>query len=208
MLAVNDAFERMDLSPLIDIIIAEGVKISLPMSESFIIPDDRIYFIIEGNVSVSVRSDDFILARIFKHIPLGLVEQYFESIELDYFSNVDTQIFSISIVQWESMVSMGGEISIIATKILSRMIAALVEVYSERNAETHYIVIRSLLYRYIHQFSRGMIHKESISAYITERTKISRSHTFKILQELKIGKYITVDKGILISINRELPLQF
>ncbi|WP_202301755.1 helix-turn-helix domain-containing protein [Dryocola clanedunensis] len=92
--------------------------------------------------------------------------------------------------------------------MLSFSTAYMLDIINERTGTQGYDIVRSLIYRYNAVAHETSINKHSLSSYIIKRSKLSRSYVFKILSELKIGGYISMLNGALLSIDVDLPMKF
>lgn len=75
--------------------------------------------------------------------------------------------------------------------------------YSKTNS---YVLIKSLLIELSNE-PDDLLKKVSAEKYISERTQLGRSSIMKILSELRKGKYIDINRGKLIKINK-LPEKY
>lgn len=65
-----------------------------------------------------------------------------------------------------------------------------------------------MLSRYLYRARNHTNESEGIAEFIIRRTNLSRTHVFRILAGLKEGGYITVKRGRLTSINKNLPKEY
>jgi CRP-like cAMP-binding protein len=79
------------------------------------------------------------------------------------------------------------------------------ELLAERKQLTSYQTIKPMLHRYLYRARTFENEKEGLANFIIRRTKLSRTHVFRVLADLKEGGYITMEKGKLISIDKTLP---
>ncbi|ADO48408.1 winged helix-turn-helix transcriptional regulator [[Enterobacter] lignolyticus] len=74
-------------------------------------------------------------------------------------------------------------------------------------AASSYDIIRSQLYELM-QETPELRQNITAAAYIQTRTFLSRSSIMKILAELRKGGYITTERGLLLQIQRGIPLRY
>lgn len=94
---------------------------------------------------------------------------------------------------------------------VARVLAQRLMVMSIREQEyigtDSYLMVRSLLLE-LHFYPAEYREQINVLSFVLRRTGLSRSRIMSILAELKKGKYITINRGRLISVDQKLPAVF
>lgn len=91
------------------------------------------------------------------------------------------------------------------SSILIFMTISSLDLHAERKQLTSYQTIKPMLYCYLYRSLAFPNETEVLENFIISRTKLSRTHIFRVLADLKEGGYITMKSGKLISIDKDLP---
>ncbi|HFS5794064.1 TPA: helix-turn-helix domain-containing protein [Citrobacter werkmanii] len=91
-------------------------------------------------------------------------------------------------------------------KILAQRLMVMSARETELVGKDAYSKIRALLLE-LSRYPDNIREQINIAAFISHRTKMSKSRIMSILSELRSGDYITTDKGVLTSITK-LPTSF
>lgn len=163
------------------------------------------YLILEGTIAVYRRSDDMMLSTARSPAVFGLAnltDIYFN----DYIKTVSPCLIGTLTAERVN--------EIIKEKALWGLLSQqLIFVYSRlynnvmpQGAPTAYEMIRQQLVKLMEEDES---YRLSVTAerYIREKTQLSRSGVMRILAELRTGKYITMERGVLIDIHH-LPRKY
>lgn len=203
----EEIYSSLDFSPLTESLLECGREIIL--AEGLIIrpSPDEIFFVLDGDIVIQ-DDNDIVIGQSFPLMPVGLLERYYSETQLHYKAESQSKAISISFDTFDKMVYQSPKITKLLFKIISYMLISVVHVYYEVNTDTRYTVIRNMIYRYQKRNENNTLKDQNISAFILKRTKLSRSYIFKVLSELRVGGYITIERGKLISINKHIPERY
>lgn len=209
---INDVeiiYNNFDFKEIKEYLAHSGREIIFP--EGLIVKPlpGEIFFIIEGVVVIQDdQENSTAIGQGFPYMPVGILERYYNDTELFYRAESVVKVKSLTCNEFDKLVSKSPELAQSIIKIMSHMIINLVHVYYERNTDTRYSVIRNMIYRYTIKNSNNTLKEQNLATFILNRTQLSRSYIFKVLSELKSGGYITIEKGKLISINKNIPERY
>lgn len=175
--------------------------------EEIHIPSGDIFFLTQGAAEIRHAHGGSVIAVMDRAFPLGVMERYYSCNQLLYRAMTRCLIFCIKRSAWDGLIHSHKLEEQILT-ISSYAFFAMVRYASEVLSETTYRQIRRLLYLYDRKRELFISSGETVSSYIMARVSISKSQVMKILAELRKGGYISIDKGLLVSINRKLPEHF
>ncbi|MCT4713392.1 helix-turn-helix domain-containing protein [Enterobacteriaceae bacterium H11S18] len=182
---------------------------------------DEIIIAINGGLSLtmdpelnittrgSITTHSLLFFTMMPYTILGYANIYATKIPLYYYVEQDIAVVKISRQEFEeNFLHKDAQTRTETFTMLSFSAAYMLDIINERTGAQGYDIVRSLIYRYNAVARETSINKHSLSSYIIKRSKLSRSYVFKILSELKIGGYISMLNGALLSINVELPMKF
>ncbi|TFZ52677.1 hypothetical protein E5C26_05585 [Serratia proteamaculans] len=198
-------YQGFKFSSFKDALSIKGQGIRFEPGEEIVIPTGMIYFLSQGEISISRRGTEHVLCNMNHCVPIGLMELYYENDSLCYQAVKDVTIWALTKDQWESHLHQMTSYASDITKMLTFMLTLVVDTYHERSSQSGYQIVKTMLHRYNHHLESGLSPKEGVASYILARTKLSRSYVFQILSALRSGEYITIDGGKLVAINKLLP---
>ncbi|MGG7779876.1 helix-turn-helix domain-containing protein [Klebsiella aerogenes] len=203
----ENIYSSLDFSALIEILKDRGREIII--SKGLIIRPslNEILFILDGEIVIQ-DDNEIAIGQSFPLMPVGLLETYYSETQLHYKAESQVKAISINIDVFNELSALNQEITQLLFKIISYMLISVVHVYYEVNTDTRYSVIRNMIYRYNIRTENNTLKEQNLSTFILNRTKLSRSYIFKILSDLRVGGYITIERGKLISINKHIPERY
>lgn len=169
----------------------------------YIIPvPDVVYFVLDGQLAVSVHEENKIIGYAFRYMPVGLLEHFSSRTELSYRAVTPVKLLKVPLSVLEELYSSGDSVLIKTLLTLkSTMTIALLASYRERSTCNAYQTIKNLIEHYC-QEPRQL---EGIASYILRRTHLSRGYVFKILATLREVGIITMDNGRISAVNHIIP---
>lgn len=187
-------------------ITARGEQLTLGKNTRLDITPGNIYFILSGTLSLGVTGSELIIGNAIEHMPVGLMERYCPLVDFVYKCTTDVTLIKLTCDAFDDIFITGQpenarQLSI----ILSYMTIFTLDLHTERRKLTSYQTIKPMLERYLYRVRTHSNETEGLAAFIMRRTRLSRTHVFRVLADLRQGGYITVEKGRLISIDRTLP---
>ncbi|WP_370612197.1 helix-turn-helix domain-containing protein [Klebsiella aerogenes] len=207
-LETEKIYSEMDFSELDRLLEKFGRKLYFDKGVTLQPKNGEVLVIIEGRMSISNGlKEGLMLGHTFLYMPVGIPERYY-NLPLYYRAESPVKAVQLTSEEADEVFFSTPERAILFSKIMAFICATLVHVYYERNNDSGYATIREMLQRYMFKVENDTIGSESIAAFILARTRLSRSYVFQILAGLKSGGYISVRKGRLISINRDIPERF
>lgn len=184
----------------------KGEMHQYPVNHKLVLESGFIYFVVEGSLLISVPGKELSIGNIIEHMPVGLMERYCPLVHFEYTSMTAIKIVKLSWADFDQIfIQATPERVVELTTILTYMTIFSLELHYERKQLTSYQTIRPMLFRYLYRSQTHTNEREGIASFIIRRTKLSRTHVFRVLADLKEGGYITVEKGRLVSINKTLP---
>jgi hypothetical protein len=198
-----------------------GKTVCLKKGDVIANPEGEIIVAIEGGLSLCMdpdiehtthkfmTSESLLFFTVMPFTILGYAESYATHVPLYYYVEQDISILKMTCQEFEDNFLHKDEKTRIDTlSMLSFSTAYMLDIINERTGMQGYEIIRSLIYRYMAISTETNINATSLSSFIVKRSKLSRSYVFKILSELKLGGYINMVNGKLLSINSHLPARF
>ncbi|AJF74991.1 MULTISPECIES: helix-turn-helix domain-containing protein [Raoultella] len=134
----------------------------------------------------------------------GIIENYGPAIALKYTAKKNVKIVTCDKELFERYFIQRDRFAYLM-EIMAFQLALIIDAHHEKNLPSRYDTIKSMIYRYKKQKDEGVLHDKSLASFILKRTKMSRSHLFRVLAELKTGGYIKIENGVLVEIVNELP---
>ncbi|MFP7007786.1 winged helix-turn-helix transcriptional regulator [Klebsiella variicola] len=191
------------------------IKHVLPAAESVVIgrgdvvhyyKDDirQCFLLLQGSVALHRRGDGIVLNSESAPFILGVSSQfssehlYVRALETSEIARVPLDCFNHIVAQldlWEHF-----------SKLLIYTASRVYEHCAQISQMSAYDIIRFQLVELM-QEPDAIRQKITAAAYIKSRTYLSRSGIMRILAELRTGKYITMERGILLDINH-LPRKY
>lgn len=191
------------------------IKYVLPAAERVVIgrgdvvhyyKDDirQCFLLLQGSVALHRRGDGIVLNSESAPFILGVSSQfssehlYMRALETSEIARVPLDCFNHIVAQldlWEHF-----------SKLLIYTASRVYEHCAQISQMSAYDIIRFQLVELM-QEPDAIRQKITAAAYIKSRTYLSRSGIMRILAELRTGKYITMERGILLDINH-LPRKY
>ena len=160
--------------------------------------------LLQGSVALHRRGDGIVLNSESAPFILGVSSQfssehlYVRALETSEIARVPLDCFNHIVAQldlWEHF-----------SKLLIYTASRVYEHCAQISQMSAYDIIRFQLVELM-QEPDAIRQKITAAAYIKSRTYLSRSGIMRILAELRTGKYITMERGILLDINH-LPRKY
>ncbi|MCK6736687.1 winged helix-turn-helix transcriptional regulator [Enterobacter bugandensis] len=192
---------------LIDNVLPGAEKIILSKSEvvQYYRNDERqCFMLLHGSVALHRRGDGIVLNSESAPFILGVSSQfssehlYVRALETSELASVPLETFNNVVAQhdlWEHF-----------SKLLIYTASRVYEHCAQISQMSAYDIIRFQLVELM-QEPEAIRQNITAAAYIKSRTYLSRSGIMRILAELRTGKYITMDRGVLIEVNH-LPRKY
>lgn len=192
---------------LIDNVLPGAEKIILSKSEvvQYYRNDERhCFMLLHGSVALHRRGDGIVLNSESAPFILGVSSQfssehlYVRALETSELACVSLDAFNKVVAQhdlWEHF-----------SKLLIYTASRVYEHCAQISQMSAYDIIRFQLVELM-QEPETIRQNITAAAYIKSRTYLSRSGIMRILAELRTGKYITMERGVLIEINH-LPRKY
>lgn len=164
----------------------------------------QCFLLVQGSVALHRRGDGIVLNSESAPFILGVSSQfssehlYVRALETSEIARVPLDCFNHIVAQldlWEHF-----------SKLLIYTASRVYEHCAQISQMSAYDIIRFQLVELM-QEPNAIRQKITDAAYIKSRTYLSRSGIMRILAELRTGKYITMERGILLDINH-LPRKY
>lgn len=164
----------------------------------------QCFLLLQGSVALHRRGDGIVLNSESAPFILGVSSQfssehlYVRALETSEIAPVPLDCFNHIVAQldlWEHF-----------SKLLIYTASRVYEHCAQISQMSAYDIIRFQLVELM-QEPDAIRQKITAAAYIKSRTYLSRSGIMRILAELRTGKYITMERGILLDINH-LPRKY
>ncbi|HBR5048361.1 TPA: helix-turn-helix domain-containing protein [Klebsiella pneumoniae] len=164
----------------------------------------QCFLLLQGSVALHRRGDGIVLNSESAPFILGVSSQfssehlYVRALETSEIARVPLDCFNHIVAQldlWEHF-----------SKLLIYTASRVYEHCAQISQMSAYDIIRFQLVELM-QEPDAIRQKITAAAYIKSRTYLSRSGIMRILAELRTGKYITMERGILVDINH-LPRKY
>lgn len=164
----------------------------------------QCFLLLQGIVALHRRGDGIVLNSESAPFILGVSSQfssehlYVRALETSEIARVPLDCFNHIVAQldlWEHF-----------SKLLIYTASRVYEHCAQISQMSAYDIIRFQLVELM-QEPDAIRQKITAAAYIKSRTYLSRSGIMRILAELRTGKYITMERGILLDINH-LPRKY
>ncbi|AMG93679.1 winged helix-turn-helix transcriptional regulator [Citrobacter amalonaticus] len=209
----NDKSSALELKPFMHIETLN--KHVLPVAERLVIgrgdvvhyyKDDirQCFLLLQGSVALHRRGDGIVLNSESAPFILGVSSQfssehlYVRALETSEIARVSLDCFNNIVAQqdlWEHF-----------SKLLIYTASRVYEHCAQISQMSAYDIIRFQLVELM-QEPDAIRQTITAAAYIKSRTYLSRSGIMRILAELRTGKYITMERGVLLDINH-LPRKY
>lgn len=198
-------YKSLELGRYMSDICSCGEEITFAQSKNINIAPGYVYIVLEGSVAICHQESDLTVGNTIENMPIGLMEAYCPLLRLDYKCMTPVKSVKISCEAFTALFHQSSEHMNVLSKILIFMTIFSLELLAERKQLTSYQTIKPMLHRYLYRAKTFENEKEGLANFIMRRTKLSRTHVFRVLADLKEGGYITMEKGKLISIDKSLP---
>ena len=204
------------LESLFIALLPRGKKIELSRSTTYTLNNENdgmgVILLQKGLLTACTQPSNTVLQTFFPPTMIGMIDNYRHfynapglQAENVYFAETDVTFFFVSL---ESFVSVMDEQNLwhdIARLLAHRLLVLSSKLQVNINADS-YEVIRNLILE-LWDYPEEYRVQISLPHFIRRRTGISRSRIMKILQDLKIGGYIQIQQGKLLSVSR-LPVSY
>lgn len=190
----------------------ESIKRNLMLSDmlrtkkieknSFLYPSISkcIYFIDKDTVEIYQTDPHLKLGCVPFSFIIGLPELYLPLNNIIYKVMGGTTLSYISFSDWDwasHKLNLEHEANMILSFILGKALLNLRLFHTESNESK---IINLINRNYENNKNRNK--REPLIKFIISRSTLSRSFVFKVINELKTSRYITMESGILVSINK------
>lgn len=202
---IHHYYKSLELGRYIDDISIGGDIFTLAPTDVVKLQTGYIYIVLDGSVAISHKDNELTVGNTIEYMPIGLMEEYCPLLRFEYKCMTPVTAVKISCKKFMALFYQSAEHMTILSKILVFMTIFSLELLAERKQLTSYQTIKPMLHRYLYRARTFENEKEGLANFIIRRTKLSRTHVFRVLADLKEGGYITMEKGKLISIDKTLP---
>ncbi|MCT4706849.1 helix-turn-helix domain-containing protein [Enterobacteriaceae bacterium H16N7] len=202
---IHHYYQTLDLGRYVADVVKMGEEITLAATDTLCVTPGFIYLVLEGSVAISHAQSELTIGNTIEYMPIGLMEQYCPLVKFDYKCMTPVDAVKISHQQFDGLFYQDPDYMKVLSKILVFMTIFSLDLHSERKQLTSYQTIKPMLYRYLYRAKTFQNEKQGLADFIIRRTKLSRTHVFRVLADLKEGGYITMEKGKLVSIDKVLP---
>lgn len=180
----------------------DSEEVLLKRREVLILDDNHVYFVLDGQLAITIRRQHKIIDYAFLYMPIGLVEDFIPNIPIYYRAINTVNLLKVPISALDSIYNSSSPI---LTKALltieAGMLSGLLSTYNERCSGSGYQTIKSLIEHYCLEPQQ----LESISGYILNRTNLSRSYVFSTLSKLKDSGILIMEDGRITEVKGVLP---
>lgn len=201
-------YSQIDFSSLDHLLTQTGRELTFDRGITLQPRNGELLVVTAGQMTISDNAEDGLaIGHTYPYMPMGLLERYYH-LPLYYRSECRTTVVQLTAEEADIVFLSTPDRAALFSRIMAYMSSMLVHIYYERNSDSGYATIRVMLQRYLYKAEESTLNNEGIAAFILKRTRLSRSYVFQILAGLKAGGYITVRRGKLISINRDIPEKY
>jgi CRP-like cAMP-binding protein len=205
---IHHYYKSLELGRYIDDISIGGDVFTLAPTDCVNLHPGFIYIVLDGSVAISHKDNELTVGNTIEYMPIGLMEEYCPLLRFEYKCMTPVTAVKISCEKFMALFYQSPEHMSVLSKILVFMTIFSLELLAERKQLTSYQTIKPMLHRYLYRARTFENEKEGLANFIMRRTKLSRTHVFRVLADLKEGGYITMEKGKLISIDKTLPEEY
>lgn len=202
---IHSYYQSLNLDLKINGISDKGETLIFSATDHLPVEAGFIYFTLEGSVAISHRHNDLTIGNAIELMPIGLMERYCPHLQFAYTCMTPVKLIKITYQIFDDIFYQDPEHMHVLSKIQTYMTIFSLELHAERKQPTSYQTIRPMLFRYLYRMKTFPGETEGLASFIIRRTKLSRTHVFRVLADLKEGGYITMKNGKLTSINKNLP---
>ncbi|WP_189389295.1 helix-turn-helix domain-containing protein [Buttiauxella sp. B2] len=203
------SYSTIDFSDLIAQLKQVGRELTLDKGMILRPSNNGIVIVIDGTLTVEdAQEGGMAIGHTFRLMPVGLMERYYGHIGLAYRAETPISAIQLTPKEFDAVFLHTEANTSLFGRIMTHLALNLVHVFFERSGNSGFSTIRLMLYRYQHKATEGTLHNEGIATFILRRTRLSKSYVYQILSSLKIGGYITVHNGKLITINKTIPERY
>lgn len=202
---IHRYYKSLNLEGQINDICKQGDELAFAVNEKLSVTAGFIYVPLEGSVAILHAESELTIGNAIDFMPIGIMERHCPLVHFDYKCMTPVRVVKISYERFEAVFFNNAESMQALSKIMIFMTIFSLELHSERKQLTSYQTIKPMLYRYLYRAKTYPKESEGLANFIIRRTKLSRTHVFRVLADLKEGGYITMKNGRLVSINKVLP---
>ncbi|HEY2453773.1 MAG TPA: helix-turn-helix domain-containing protein [Scandinavium sp.] len=182
-----------------------NVEVKLKAGQYFIPDKKYVYILISGEVT-GIKHNDYIYTwSIPEFAPLGFLEILSPMIDFLYVCETSVILRRIEKQKYYASNNINNSKVEMVMSIVAQLFSVVLNEQTKSANNSGYTIIVSMLYRYLHMYENQDDFNENIAAFITGRTRLSKSYVFEILASLKKGGYIMMEKGKLITILKKIP---
>ncbi|HEN4999037.1 TPA: helix-turn-helix domain-containing protein [Klebsiella aerogenes] len=206
---LHSYYKSLEIDSHLFDIMDKGELLEYPLGHRLLVENNFAYFVIKGSLSISMPGSDLNIGNAIERMPIGLMERFCPLANFEYNCVTPASIIKLSWQDFDDIFisAPSGRVIELMT-ILSYMTIFSLDLHFERKQSNSYQIIKPMLSRYLYRARNHTNESEGIAEFIIRRTNLSRTHVFRILAGLKEGGYITVKRGRLTSINKNLPKEY
>ncbi|MCE0844940.1 helix-turn-helix domain-containing protein [Buttiauxella sp. A2-C1_F] len=198
-------YKSLNIESQVNDVRSNGKELLFAATDKLAITPGFIYIPVEGSVAILHAENELTIGNAIDYMPIGLMERYCPMLNFQYKCMTSVKVVEISYEKFDEIFFQNAESMQALSKILIFMTIFSLDLHAERKQLTSYQTIKPMLYRYLYRSLAFPNETEGLASFIISRTKLSRTHVFRVLADLKEGGYITMKSGKLISIDKDLP---
>jgi CRP-like cAMP-binding protein len=202
---IHRYYKSLDLESQVNDICKNGKALAFAATKKLTLAPGFIYVPVEGSIAILHAESELTIGNAIDVMPIGLMERYCPLLNFEYKCMTPVRVVEISYEKFDEIFFQDIKSMQVLSNILIFMTIFSLELHSERKQLTSYQTIKPMLYRYLYRAKTYPNESEGLANFIIRRTKLSRTHVFRVLADLKEGGYITMKDGRLTSINKILP---
>ncbi|BCG10505.1 helix-turn-helix domain-containing protein [Buttiauxella agrestis] len=202
---IHRYYKSLDMERQVNDICKSGEPLTFAVTKKLDLTPGFIYVPVEGSVAILHAESELTIGNAIDFMPIGLMERYCPLLSFEYKCMTPVKVVKISYENFDGIFFQSTENMQVLSNILIFMTIFSLELHAERKQLTSYQTIKPMLYRYLYRAKTYPKESEGLANFIIRRTKLSRTHVFRVLADLKEGGYITMKNGKLVSINKVLP---
>ena len=198
-------YKSLNIESQVNDVRSNGKELIFAATDELAITPGFIYVPVEGSVAILHAESELTIGNAIDYMPIGLMERYCPMLIFEYKCMTSVKVVEISYEKFDEIFFQNAESMQALSSILIFMTIFSLDLHAERKQLTSYQTIKPMLYRYLYRSLAFPNETEGLASFIISRTKLSRTHVFRVLADLKEGGYITMKGGKLISIDKDLP---
>ncbi|TNV20624.1 Crp/Fnr family transcriptional regulator [Buttiauxella sp. B2] len=202
---IHRYYKSLNIENQINEICKSGEELIFATNRKLNITPGFIYVPVEGSIAILHAERELTIGNVIDFMPIGLMERHCPIVSFEYKCMTPVRVVKISYEKFDDIFFKNNENMHALSSILIFMTIFSLDLHSERKQLTSYQTIKPMLYRYLYRAKTYPKESEGLANFIIRRTKLSRTHVFRVLADLKEGGYITMKNGRLISIDKVLP---